>query len=137
ALRDWVNARVMDIRRIWEGIKSAFRAVWDWIDRNVFSVFRTGIDNLKTNIGLAVDGAKAAWDTLKASFRAVWDWIKSNVFDRFTGGLDTLKGWVEDTVDRIGRLWRGVANLMREPINWVDRKSTRLNSSHVKISYAV
>src|SRR5690606_39768654 len=33
--------------------------------------------------------------------------------------------------------WRSKASSIRRSISWGDRKSTRLNSSHVKISYAV
>src|SRR6266498_4054068 len=35
------------------------------------------------------------------------------------------------------RLWRGDQGLQRDPVVGRDRKSTRLNSSHVRSSYAV
>src|SRR3712207_7835945 len=35
------------------------------------------------------------------------------------------------------RLWLGRTLPMRNALSWADRKSTRLNSSHANISYAV
>src|SRR5690606_40295938 len=51
-----------------------------------------------------------------------------------------LEGGAADVVEQDQRLVRGDARVLGRGIGeeaWVDRKSTRLNSSHVKISYAV
>src|SRR6266496_6039565 len=41
------------------------------------------------------------------------------------------------TLFRSGRRWRRCRRPRRQCSSWSDRKSTRLNSSHVEISYAV
>src|SRR5690606_40988799 len=46
-----------------------------------------------------------------------------------------LKGLLVKICTRLKRIHRDLTNL--DKINTADRKSTRLNSSHVKISYAV
>src|SRR3989442_3030540 len=47
-----------------------------------------------------------------------------------------LDGYVQDRFDRLMLFYTRFINTMKqEPV--IDRKSTRLNSSHVRISYAV
>src|SRR5690606_41357914 len=53
------------------------------------------------------------------------------------GDGEGVKVAEEGPSSRIGEEPCSVANASRPYVLWADRKSTRLNSSHVKISYAV
>src|SRR5699024_12698585 len=65
---------------------------------------------------------KPVWDGISSTIKSTWDWIKTNVFDPLANAVKkTLPDAFEAGKDAIGE----------------DRKSTRLNSSHVSISYAV
>src|SRR5690606_40937089 len=61
----------------------------------------------------------------------------SDIYSAVTSAIGTLKGPLH------GGANEGVMRMLQEigdpavAADWVDRKSTRLNSSHVKISYAV
>src|SRR3712207_7165196 len=59
----------------------------------------------------------------------------------FLEGLEPVPGYArvvhEDVLAPIIRAYEAVALLVAEPLDRSDRKSTRLNSSHANISYAV
>src|SRR5690606_41914087 len=81
-----------------------------------------------------------------ALLRAGWQWLRSG---RIVSGGSTLSMQVariidgHDTRSGLGKLRQMAralqleARLSKDQILQLDRKSTRLNSSHVKISYAV
>src|SRR5690554_7033166 len=53
----------------------------------------------------------------------------------YTDATVTLLTWTND--EGKSTFWHSSAHLMAEALEALDRKSTRLNSSHVRISYAV
>src|SRR5690606_2901888 len=82
-----------------------------------------------------------AWEAIKSAAVAVWDWLKG-AFDWLKDAFASVADWFSDRGDEISGVWRAIKDGIAAAWNWIDtnvldRKSTRLNSSHVKISYAV
>src|SRR5207249_11401598 len=76
-------------------------------------------------------------DSARYSARSDW---KSNEYDEKSRGErddSYIKLAFRDTDDVLDEEWEKISLLVFKPIFSADRKSTRLNSSHVSISYAV
>jgi hypothetical protein len=55
------------------------------------------------------------WNGITGFLRGVWDII----LNIFRASLDLMQGNVSGAADKIGQAWRKIANLFRDPINWV------------------
>lgn len=87
----------------------------------VAGMFGTNLDGLRTMF--------TNWDTwLSTTWNSFWNGITSffrGIWDTFnlivSAGFDLMTGNVSSAADKIGAAWRKVANLFRDPINWVIR----------------
>ncbi|MFK0290323.1 phage tail tape measure protein [Streptomyces sp. NPDC090442] len=70
--RDAVNA-------VWEAIKTAAVAVWDWIAANVIPAAKAVWDGIVAAFEWGVDLAISVYESIRDSVMAVWDWISANV----------------------------------------------------------
>src|SRR5688500_2365057 len=58
--------------------------------------------------------------------------------DRYPRAVtDALRSWMDSNPPKRGINWASSLEVAFRAISWLDRKSTRLNSSHLVISYAV
>src|SRR5690606_21257769 len=77
------------------------------------------------------------WDEIVAAVAAAWNWIKeatAAAVDWLVQAFQKMGQWI---ADKWNAMWSAVGNALSAAKAFIDRKSTRLNSSHVKISYAV
>src|SRR5690606_41546549 len=76
-------------------------------------------------------------DEIVAAVAAAWNWIKeatAAAVDWLVQAFQKMGQWI---ADKWNAMWSAVGNALSAAKAFIDRKSTRLNSSHVKISYAV
>src|SRR5699024_2154954 len=129
---------------VWQGVKDTVSVVWDFLKTKVFQPLVNWIKRMWERFQTFKERTTDAWDSVKTALKAGWDWIKSKVIDRFILGFKVLQDAVKKRVDKVKEIWATIKIAFRLVKDWVqrnviliDRKSTRLNSSHVSISYAV
>lgn len=89
------------IKPVWDGISQTISTVWNWIDTNVFTPFKIGIDligqafqNVAEAIGIAWDGIKAAAATpINFVLDTVWNKGLRSFWNDMVGtlGLNDMK----------------------------------------------
>jgi hypothetical protein len=62
---------------------------------------------------------KPAWDGIGVAIRYVWQsWIKP-AFDSLSRGVDTVRSSFESGVSGIGRIWEGLKDITRKPVQFI------------------
>ena len=89
------------INPTWNFIKNGLQALGDFF-RSIWNNF-----------------IKPAWDALGAGIKYVADNVVMPVFNALQKGLDTLKGWFNTTVEAIGKIWDGIREKTRKPVEFV------------------
>lgn len=94
----------------WSGIKSIFTAIRDFLRNTLGPVFTWLRDNV---IKPVFNGIKSNIDNVwKNGIKPIFDIIAKVLKGDFTGAFQTAK-------DAVGRIWSGIANVVRKPINFV------------------
>jgi len=98
-----------------QGITEITRGFWTIIA----GLFGTNLDGLKATMqrwDQEIDAMwHTFWDGLTGWFKGLWEGIKL----WWSGFLDILRGDTDQGAQKIGDAWRKIANLFRDPINWV------------------
>src|SRR5690554_7733439 len=101
---------------------------------------------LENNLGLTVDKGStnphAVLSTNRKMSPEEYQIVQNEVdfiYSEFLNRVSEGRGMSLDQVNEVarGRVWTGTDALRVGLVDTLDRKSTRLNSSHVRISYAV
>src|SRR5690606_30506078 len=149
----WIKSAIGSVvvpafKLIWEVVSTVFRAaarVISWAWNNILMPIFRFIGTVITSV--VIPAFRIIWDVVSTVFRAVvtvisWAW--NNILMPIFRIIATVIQSVVIPAFRI--IWTIVSAVFRAVaaiITWAwdniiqDRKSTRLNSSHVKISYAV
>lgn len=110
----------------WEKIKTTWDQYWTWL-LDIFNDWWQSIkkfwNDFWTGFGLVLD----QWiETIKTKWNNFWTNIKNFVTQiweaiklAISGFMDLIRGDVDSAADKIGQAWRKIANLFRDPINWV------------------
>lgn len=107
-----------DWKGAWEAIKQIFSGVWMAI-RAILSAALGLVRGLFTAFGTWIKGQwSALWVSVKTTLREEWDMIRTNL----SNGLGKLQGAIRSGRDTIGRIWDGLKEKMRGPVNWVITK---------------
>src|SRR5690606_12334771 len=157
--RDWLSIRTVAtnawdnyIRPIWEALGKAWEwtidiagSAWEWL---IDTTWAEKVEDIK---GWLTGG----WEWLVNIAGSAWDWLVNTTWaekiEDVRGWLDSawnwalnLLGdawaWIEEHLPWLAATVETLAGWLSDAWSWTlerDRKSTRLNSSHVKISYAV
>lgn len=98
-----------------QGITEITRGFWTIIA----GMFGTNLEGLKATLqqwDREIDAMwRAFWDGLTGWFKGLWEGVQL----WWRGFLDILAGDTSQGADKIGQAWRKIANLFRDPINWV------------------
>lgn len=119
AIRDAVSAVTGWIADKWNWLYGVLLNIWNWLNENVIQRQIRGFHRIWEAV-LSVAGWIAdKWQWLADRLHAGWVWIDQNVFGPFRHGLDVLKGWFRTTVDNIGRIWDGIKEKTKAPVQFV------------------
>ncbi|WP_411102437.1 phage tail tape measure protein [Streptomyces sp. cmx-4-9] len=112
----WANA----IKPAWDAIAAA--AKWLWTNG-----IKPAFDNIVAG-GKALGGAatwlwqnaiKPAWDGLGGAIQWVWQNVIRPAFDNVKRGVDLVREGFKSGVDAIGRIWDGLKDITRKPVQFI------------------
>jgi phage-related minor tail protein len=113
---------------LWEkAIKPAFDGIAagaKWLWQNAIKPAFEGFIGQARLVGAAAmwlwqNAIKPAWDGIGAAIRYVWqNWIKP-AFDSLSRGVDTVRSSFESGVSGIGRIWEGLKDITRKPVQFI------------------
>lgn len=116
---DAVQAVLGWIADRWNWLYGVLLDVWSWIDQNVIQRMIRGFHRIWEAVLSVVGWIVDKWNWLSDRLHAGWVWVDQNVFGPFRRGLDVLKGWFRTTVDNIGRIWDGIKEKTKAPVQFV------------------
>lgn len=100
-----------------QGLQEVNQGFWTIIA----GMFGTNLEGLRSTVqrwDADIDAMwRSFWNSIVGFFQGFWQTIK----DMWNGSLELLRGNTDQAATLIGRAWSRVANLFREPINWVIR----------------
>ncbi|WP_070744555.1 phage tail tape measure protein, partial [Corynebacterium sp. HMSC074C01] len=112
AVAGWISDK-------WNWLYGILLNVWNWLDENVIQRQIQGFHRMWAAV-LAVAGWIAdKWQWMADRLRDGWVWIDENVFGPLKSGLDTVKGWFRTAVDAIGKIWDGIKEKTKKPVQFV------------------
>ena len=103
----------------WNWMSNLLSNVWGWIYQNVILRAIDGYKILWNNILDVINWIADKWNWMSDRLHAGWVWVDENVLGPFKRGLDVLKGWFSSTVDNIGRIWDGIKEKTKAPVQFV------------------
>ena len=119
AIWDAVSAVAGWIADKWNWLYGVLLNIWNWLDENVIQRQIRGFHRIWEAV-LSVAGWIAdKWQWMADRLHAGWVWVDENVLGPFKRGLDVLKGWFRSTVDNIGRIWDGIKEKTKAPVQFV------------------
>ncbi|MCX4801790.1 phage tail tape measure protein [Streptomyces sp. NBC_01214] len=110
---------------------NAIKPAWDNITAGVEWLWTNGIKPIFDNIvaggrvvGAAAmwlwqEGIKPAWDGLGAAIQWVWTNVIKRAFDSVSRGVDVVKDAFDMGVSAIGRIWDGLKDITRKPVQFI------------------
>lgn len=107
----------------WNGLRTGVSDGWTSI-QGVWQTLRTeGLGGLANDfVSKITNGSVTSWQDLPSSIMSGVGDIINTHFPGLSNGLSTLQGWFQTGVDAIGRLWDGLREKLRGPINFVIRE---------------
>lgn len=119
AIWDAVSAVAGWIADKWNWLYGILLNIWNWLNENVIQRQIRGFHRIWEAV-LSVAGWIAdKWQWMADRLHAGWVWIDEHVFGPLKSGLDTVKGWFRSTVDNIGRIWDGIREKTKKPVEFV------------------
>lgn len=103
----------------WNWLYGILSSVVSWIWDNVIMRAIQGYVNLWNRAQEAIGWLVDKWNWMRDMLHAGWTWIDENVFAPLGRGLDTVKGWFQTAVDAIGRIWDGIKEKTKAPVQFV------------------
>lgn len=91
---DWLYKNV--IKPVWDGISNTISTVWNWIDQNVFTPFKVGIDLIGKAFEGTADAIGTAWDGIKAAAATPINFVLDTVWN------NGLRSFWNDLVGTLG-----------------------------------
>nr|DAU46530.1 MAG TPA: minor tail protein [Caudoviricetes sp.] len=120
-LKDAVFTPAVDgIKSVWNALGDGIKWVWDNVINPTWNFIKNGLQALGDFFrSIWNNFIKPAWDALGAGIKYVADNVVMPVFNALQKGLDTLKGWFNTTVEAIGKIWDGIREKTRKPVEFV------------------
>jgi len=118
-LWDNVHQVISWIADKWQWMSDMLSDVWNWIYQNVILRAIDGYKILWNNILDVINWIADKWNWLTEQLHAGWVWVDEHVLGPFRHGLDVLKDWFRTTVDNIGRIWDGIKEKTKAPVQFV------------------
>ncbi|MCC2031834.1 tape measure protein [Microbacterium allomyrinae] len=84
------------VKPVWDGIASAIAVAWSWIDQNVFTPFKFGIDLIGQAFEKVADGIGIAWAGIKQAAAVPINFVLDTVWN------NGLRSFWNDLVDGLG-----------------------------------
>lgn len=103
----------------WNWMYGNLLNVWNWLNENVIQRQIRGFHRIWEAVLSVAGWISDKWNWLTDRLHAGWVWVDENVLGPFRRGLDVLKGWFRTTVDNIGRIWDGIKEKTKAPVQFV------------------
>lgn len=91
---DWLNKNV--VQPVWKSIEGVLRAGWTWIDANVFTPFKKGIDLVAKGFEVAKSSISKTWDGIKKAAAVPINFVLDTVWNK------GLRSFWNDMVTELG-----------------------------------
>lgn len=91
---DWLYKNI--IQPVWKGIEGVLKAGWNWIDANVFTPFKTGIDLIAKGFEIAKSSIEKTWDGIKRAAAVPINFVLDTVWN------NGLRSFWNDLVTELG-----------------------------------
>lgn len=108
------------VKPAFDGIAAGAMWLWNNGIKPAFAGFMAQIRLLgDAAMWLWQNAIKPAWDGIGVAIRWVWQtWIKP-AFDGLSRGVDTVRSSFETGVSAIGRIWEGLKDITRKPVQFI------------------
>ncbi|OJU39679.1 MAG: hypothetical protein BGN97_00215 [Microbacterium sp. 69-10] len=90
----WLNVNV--VQPVWKAISDAMKAAWNWIDTNVFTPFKKGIDLIAKGFEIAKSSIEQTWDGIKKAAAVPINFVLDTVWN------NGLRSFWNDLVTELG-----------------------------------
>ncbi|HWU28023.1 MAG TPA: tape measure protein [Microbacterium sp.] len=90
----WLNVNV--VQPVWTAISDAMKAAWNWIDTNVFTPFKKGIDLIAKGFEIAKSSIEKTWDGIKKAAAVPINFVLDTVWN------NGLRSFWNDLVTELG-----------------------------------
>ena len=112
----WTNA----IKPAFDFIVSAAMWLWNNGIKPAFNNLMIGIRALGAlAMWLWTNAIKPAWDGIGTAIQWVWQNVIKKTFDNVSKGVDYLRDGFKTGVDAIGRIWDGLKDITRKPVQFI------------------
>jgi hypothetical protein len=105
----------------WDLFINGVRTVTEGVLTIIAAFFGVTLDEMLTTLSGWADNFSAywisVWEGISSFFSGIWDTMKLIL----SAALALMQGDTDKAAELIGQAWRKIANLFREPINWVIR----------------
>lgn len=112
AVAGWISDK-------WNWLYGILLNIWNWLNENVIQRQIRGFHRIWEAVLSVAEWISDKWDWMADRLHAGWVWVDENVLGPFKRGLDVLKGWFRTTVDNIGRIWDGIKEKTKAPVQFV------------------
>ena len=114
------NPMVEFIKAVWNGLGAGIKWVFDTVVTPTWNLMQAGLQALGDFFSNIWNGyIKPTWEALGNGIRWVADNVVHPVFNGLKDGLTKVKDWFSQTVDNIGRIWDGIKEKTRKPVEFV------------------
>src|SRR5690625_2853882 len=132
-LQEWFTSNNDTVNGIWEVIQTVFTTILEFLQETWDLIKQLWDDYGQDILGTVKSVFNSIWETVEIVFNAIWEII--------TGIMDMVIPFIKETLETLSEFWdengQKIMAVVDGVFKFIDRKSTRLNSSHVAISYAV
>lgn len=91
---NWLYVNI--VRPVFDGISSTMSTVWQWIDKNVFTPFKTGIDLIAKGFEVAKSAIETTWNGIKKAAAVPINFVLETVWN------NGLRSFWNDMVSELG-----------------------------------
>lgn len=103
----------------WNWLRDSLAAVWDWIVGVIVAGWHREVTGLKNIFEFVTGAIVGSWNWMRDMLHAAWTWIDENVFAPLGRALGIVEGWFRSAVDNIGRIWDGIKDKTKRPVQFV------------------
>ena len=108
------------IKAAWDGLGSGIKWVFDFVITPTWNLMQTGLQALGDFFSNIWNNyVKPTWEALGNGIRWVADNVVHPVFEGLKDGLTRVRDWFSQTVDNIGRIWDGIKDKTKKPVEFV------------------
>jgi phage-related protein len=97
-IHDLIVDRATDMAAAWDNLTRLFKLGWDFLNNNVFSPIKTGINLVKNAIGSALDVVEVYWNNFISFIKGIPGKISSSLSNMFAPLASGFRSFVNEVI---------------------------------------